>query len=245
MTTSNGNFPPERLTKIDKLNHPKYLNDNDKCYYLGEYTIGGGFKESETNQLITNYKMEMSIKAKNPMRWRHKRPAIIEVAKSFWLTSPKKVRKFWANSILVPLPPSKIKDHDDYDDRNFQMLKILKAGVKGGKGKQGIKLTVKELVVQKQSRTSMHDSDQRPSVKEIQDNYILNSKIVLAKPPKSIALFDDTLINGTTFKAAKNLLQAEYPDCDIRGFFIARGNHKVDEDLEKFKASLNKKKDQP
>ena len=51
--TSDETFP-QQLTQIDELMLPDhvYLDDEDTCYFLGEYTARQGYGYSTTNQLI-------------------------------------------------------------------------------------------------------------------------------------------------------------------------------------------------
>ena len=58
---TSGNIFPRRLTKIDELTRPDhwYLDENDPCFFLGEYTARMGFVYSETNNLILNFKKSM------------------------------------------------------------------------------------------------------------------------------------------------------------------------------------------
>lgn len=46
------------LTKVDALLRDEHvrLAADDECYFLREYTAGGGFQAGETNQLILNLK---------------------------------------------------------------------------------------------------------------------------------------------------------------------------------------------
>jgi predicted amidophosphoribosyltransferase len=41
-------------------------------------------------------------------------------------------------------------------------------------------------------------------------------------PPQAIAIFDDVITTGASFKAAQEILQKEFPKIPIIGIFIAR-----------------------
>jgi len=62
----------QRLTQIDDLIRPDhyYLDSNDDCYFLGEYTARKGFAFSATNQLILNFKK--TVDRRGTGEWRHK-----------------------------------------------------------------------------------------------------------------------------------------------------------------------------
>ena len=49
---------PERLTGIDDTNRGQhyYLEEGDRCWFIGEYFAGKGYEGGGTNQLIFNLK---------------------------------------------------------------------------------------------------------------------------------------------------------------------------------------------
>ena len=57
---------PDRFTEIDELTRPYHywLTDDDRCYFLGEYTAGRGYSYSQTNQLILNFKKSLDRQGK-------------------------------------------------------------------------------------------------------------------------------------------------------------------------------------
>lgn len=64
------------LTKIDELTrdlHP-YLDAEDECYYVMEFTSGEGYKYSQANDLIINLKKKMD--KKKLAEWKYKGWAI-------------------------------------------------------------------------------------------------------------------------------------------------------------------------
>ncbi len=70
------------LTKVDELNLPDhfYLDRDDECYFIGEYTAGKGFAFSRTNQLI--YNLKKSVDRRGLADYRHKEEAIATAAHS-------------------------------------------------------------------------------------------------------------------------------------------------------------------
>ncbi len=207
------NTSPLLLKRVDELirSHHGYLQENDEIYYLGEYTVPGGFQCSPMNQLIFNYKKEAN--RKGTAEWKYKQEAIENVANLFKnsIFNTIDLCDRVTQATLVPVPPSKSKDSPEYDDRNYQMLRILAAD-----------RDVRELYLQKQSRQALHYSKKSSrSYKDLVTNYALNEQAIYPKP-KEIWLFDDTLIKGTHFKAAKEFLKLTYPDVPIVGFVVAR-----------------------
>lgn len=93
-----------RLQKIDNSLLPLYscLEDNDYCYFLGEYASGQGFEYSQMNQEINNFKKPVDRK-KRP-EWRYKEDAISKIA--FWMASVNCWDKLKI-ATWIPIPPSK------------------------------------------------------------------------------------------------------------------------------------------
>lgn len=200
----------KRLDELIRPCHP-FLEEEDEIYYLGEYTVPGRFQCSPMNQLIFNYKKEAN--RKGTAEWKYKQKAIQDVAILFSnsISNTIDLCDRAKMATLVPIPPSKARSSLDYDDRNHQMLKMLMPAY-----------DVRELYSQKDCRESLH-SLKKPSrsYKDLISNYILDVR--LTNPtPKEIWLFDDTLIKGTHFKAAKELLRNVFPNVPIVGFFVAR-----------------------
>lgn len=205
---SNGTFP-KRLTEIDDLTRPdhSFLRPEDRCLYFGEYSARAGYAAGPTNNLIHNFKKGMDRKGK--AEWKYKERSISEAAAA--LTGAIRA-EYAAEATFVPMPPSKAKDHPGYDDRLVRMLQQL-----GFKAKPDIR----ELLVQKETRErAAHDGD-RLGPDELEKLYRVDAK--LSKPaPKRLALFDDLLVTGASFVAAKRVLQAKFPGIEVIGFFLAR-----------------------
>ena len=198
-----------RLQKIDDLVRGDYyyLTADDQCYYWGEYTARKPFSFSETNDLILNFKKSPAKKGR--AEWRHKGIAIQKAAGIF--RGALKAEAFSQNT-LVPIPPSKAKDHPEYDDRLLQMLAL--AG-------QGRNADIRELVVQTQTIEAAHGADVRPTPDDLCEVYEIDEE--LASPaPKAIFVFDDVLTTGCHFKAMQRVLNQRFADVPVVGFFIAR-----------------------
>jgi hypothetical protein len=204
------------LKRIDDLIRPfhPYLQKEDEVYFLGEYTVGSWSDHSPKNRLIFNYKKDLGRQGHSD--WSYKNQAIMEVANLFRssIFNTASLCERVKRATFAPIPPSKAKNDAGYDDRNYRMLKIF--APKGD---------VRELIVQKQSRDPLHTSKGLPrSYVSLLDNYGFNED-AFHPTPEEIWLFDDTLIKGTHFRAAKEFLEKKFPDIPIVGFFIARGRH--------------------
>jgi hypothetical protein len=200
---------PTRLSKIDDLTRPDhtFLAAGDICYYLGEYTARAGFAFSETNDLIQNLKKPMDRRARP--EWRYKTWAIERSAEMLREALP---NDWYPHVTFVPVPPSKMRDHAEYDDRLLQILR--KVG-------EGTHLNIRELVVMTESIDPAHLKDDRRSVRELMQRMRLDS--ALASPaPGGICIFDDVLTTGAHFKAAEAILRIQFPEVPLAGLFLAR-----------------------
>lgn len=206
--TSGSTFP-RRLTKIDDLTRSDhwYLTDADECYFLGEYSARKGYAFSATNSLVMNFKKKMDRRGR--AEWAYKDRAITQAAAAFRAALRDDAREVLT---FVPVPPSKAKNDPLYDDRLLQMIQQIWPG-------QTVDL--RELVIQPASTDAVHDSDQRPSVSQIEAGYVTNPAF-MNPPPSLIAITDDVLTTGAHFVAMRNKLRAIFPTTKMVGLFIAR-----------------------
>ena len=111
---------------------------------------------------------------------------------------------------FVPIPPSKARDHAEYDDR---MRRIC----------EGIddEVDVRDLVYQTQSTRASHENDDRVTVDELMEVYAIDEALC-DPPPTAIAIVDDVITAGTHFRAMSDTLRARFPNAQIIGLFIAR-----------------------
>lgn len=85
----------------------------------------------------------------------------------------------------------------------------------------GINLDVRELVVQTQSTSAAHESEDRLSPSQLLEIYQLDE--TKAEPePSFIIIFDDMLTAGSHFRAMHATLGQRFPSAEIVGLFIAR-----------------------
>ncbi|MBD3640219.1 MAG: hypothetical protein HUJ18_04420 [Marinobacter sp.] len=195
------------LTEVDEKDFGQhyYLRDGDNCYYFGEYTAREGFNYSKTNQLIHNFKKP--VDRKDRPEYQYKNRAIAEVANLI------------ANSInlelvtFIPVPPSKSKDHELYDDRLIQVLRFMEAHYPG--------VHWYEAVQQNSSTVANHQSESRLRPSELCDIYDLGG-FDGSGCRNILVVFDDMLTTGCHFKAMQSVLQERAPDKSIVGLFIAR-----------------------
>ena len=206
---TSGALFPKRFSKVDALvlpEHP-YLSEDDLCYYIGEYTAKGGFRYSDTNSLIFNFKKRLNLRA--TLQWRYKGEAISRIASTF--------REAIGDASLkaltfVPVPPSEAKDDPMHDDRMTQMLRAVNPS---------LNLDIREIVVQTVTTPKSHQSENRLRPDELIELYRLDES--LSEPePTNIAIVDDVLTAGSHFTAMKAVLAQRFPSTHIIGLFIAR-----------------------
>ena len=165
---------PPRLTKVDELILDQHgsLTVEDECYYLLEYTKGGGYKASATNQLITNLKKGNDKKG---LPGYHYKAEAIETAAYNLRNALNK--DLLQQATLVPIPPSACKTDSNYDDRMTQVIRALTRGIPSP--------DIRELITHRESMTAAHLSgDYRPSVAEILANYGIDE--ALTEPPPTV-----------------------------------------------------------
>lgn len=106
------------LIKISDYTLHSDLESSDSCYYLRDYIQGKGWQGGQTNDLILNLKK--SVTFKNKSSYVYKKEAISKVA---WEISQQlKVYRNIDDFVFSPVPPSKAKNHPEYDDRLTQVL---------------------------------------------------------------------------------------------------------------------------
>lgn len=203
---------PQRLTKIDELMRRDhvYLSDDDDCYFIGEYAARVGYACSATNNLILNFKKGMD--RRGSPEWQYKDRAIKEAATAFRIALVHMGQQALNGMTFVPVPPSKAKDDDLYDDRLTQMLNLIRPEPK---------LDVREVILQEHSTDPSHSSDVRLGPDEIQAMYGIAEELTQPEPDM-IVVVDDVLTTGAHYRAVKSGLAACFPGRKIIGLFIAR-----------------------
>ena len=216
MATSSGNFP-RRASLIDELTRSEhyFIEDTDKCLFIGEYTSGGGPKYSQTNQLIINLKKPMN--RRGLYEWRYKESAISTATVAIRNVFREEYLGRWT---FVPVPPSKARSHPDYDDRMTQVLRSIR---------HHPPIDLRELIVQVESTKAAHETEDRPRPEQIEAGYIVDEHLTEPRP-NGLMVVDDVLTTGAHFKAAQAVLSRRFPKVPIVGLFIARRAVTIDDE---------------
>ena len=200
---------PQRLTAIDDRTRGDhwYLRRTDVCRYIGDYRAGKGPDYSATNSLILDFKMPVSRARRRD--WPQKERAIGRAAAA--------LRRALEGSgldqaVFVPVPPSKARDDDGYDDRLLRMLRAVRPERP---------LDLRELIVQTRSVEPTHRRQARPRASDIEAIYRIDE--ALAAPEAGlVVVVDDLLTSGAHFRAAQRTLLRRFPDIDVAGLFLTR-----------------------
>ena len=208
MATSGGSFP-RNATAIDELTRADhyYLDANDQCAFIGEYTAHAGYQHSQTNQLIHNLKKGMEKRGTG--EWYYKERAIEQAAAAFRAVLSEQALTAYT---FVPIPSSKARGDPGYDDRMARVLEAIRPSQP---------IDARELIVQTESMLAAHESLAHRDPHDIQTRYRVEEG--LSSPtPVALIVVDDMLTTGAHFKAAQSVLNKRFPRVPIFGLFVAR-----------------------
>lgn len=201
-----------KIQRIDQsiINEYEYLDEDDNCYFFGEYAGQQGYDHSEMNQLIFNFKKPM--KKKGLPDWQYKLAATKDIPELIYNSSAWEKLKGY---LWVPMPPSKIKEDPDYDDRLVRVLHKL--------NQKDSNFNFIEILDIRKNRLPAHLSKQQP--RPTKQDHLVNITVnrnLRHNSPIAIILFDDVIRSGASFKAAKEILQKHFLNVPIFGLFVAR-----------------------
>ena len=198
-----------RLQTIDEtsIDDHWYITADDECHYLGVYTSGTSYSYSEVNSIISNFKKKPSSTPASVYKWK-----VVDIKKVAEYFRKAVNPAFVSEVTFVPVPPSKAKDHEDYDDRLVQILRLAFPNDDAD---------IRELVEQTVSTVSVHTQAVRPSIKDVKDILAVNEDLLDGVRDR-IVIFDDVLTNGTHFCAVRELLKEHFPNAEFIGIFFAR-----------------------
>ncbi|NVJ64750.1 MAG: hypothetical protein HWD84_11060 [Flavobacteriaceae bacterium] len=190
-----------------------HLTDSDECWYFGEYTAYKDWSFSETNRLIKNFKKKMSVRG--TCQWHHKLKAIAEVGNLFASAiEPQKLQ----NSLLVPIPPSKVVGDPDYDPRMRKSLDQAASTL-------NCQLPISECITQIANAEPDHESANSRLYPEDRANTYQIHQDRIPDGTECIILVDDMLTTGSHYKGAEISIKRLYPQMQVQGLFIARRIH--------------------
>lgn len=182
--------------------HP-YIKTDDKCIYAREYKTQEGFKGSQTNNLIFNFKK--SPKKKETPEWHHRTLAVKSFAKEL-----SQLFKASTTASLTAVPSSKPKTHPEYDNRFEDVFKELL--------KIHPALNIESPIEIKNIMQSSHLGGSR-NPQDIKKNYVWKG---LKSSCKKIGVLDDVLTTGAHFRTMSDFLKENGYEGEIVGIFWSR-----------------------
>lgn len=203
--TSDGNWST-KLRKVGTLELPDhvFLDEEDECYYIGNYTPGENYNHSEVNQIVFNLKMPVAYQ--NEYRYRYKRREIARCGAAIGRAVNNTMATY---SALVPIPPSKPCSHPEYDDRVAQIAANAHPFRKS------------ELLTTSIVREPAHLNRQKKrSIQGVYDTLESHADRIL--DASTCILIDDVLTTGASFKACKRKITEMGVFERILGVFVAR-----------------------
>ncbi|HCK4621476.1 phosphoribosyltransferase [Pseudomonas aeruginosa] len=200
-----------RLTQLDP-DEFRYLDSDDRCYCLGEYTARGRYGASETNQQIFNLKHRPNS-AENLLYWKRR-------AVGYWGRMLAETNLRWdyclENATFVPIPCSKPVGHPEYDDR---MVRVLLRMAEEHPG-----LDIQQVLLQATVRESQHRGE-RLTPAEILQTLSIDPAGVAQPLKRMVIVVDDVITRGASFAAAKSLLTGLDDVEEVVGLFLAKTIH--------------------
>jgi hypothetical protein len=184
--------------------HPQ-LHQSDDPYYFIEYTSNRGFSYSDANQFISNLKKKPSRRGMPD--YVHKERAITLAADVLRSQLP---NDWLANSLFIPIPPSKTPDHPEYDDRMTQILHRIG------------EINAREVVYQLESMDATHEmGENRHSIHRLAANYEIDEDQI-DEDPDHIVIIDDMITAGKHLRAMRQVLEHRFPYAEFSSVFLSR-----------------------
>lgn len=120
-----------RFQQIDELTRSQhwYLTAEDQCYYFCEYTPRAGFSHSDANSFISNFKKPVT--KRGLAEYRYKEQAIARAITMLRQVLSTQEPAFWPGTTFVPIPPSRLPDDPEYDDRTRRVVDGICANTAG------------------------------------------------------------------------------------------------------------------
>lgn len=209
------------------------LAASDHCYYLEEYIAGKDYRAGDTNQFISNFKVNLALK---PQREYFKTKAI---ASAVSMLAAHLSRANTADVTFVPMPGSKPIGHPRYDDRMIRVIRGLASRIGPTFDGRPVLITTHERVAQHEGVPGEH----RVSIEDLVASMGIDQTFLATPLRSKVTVIDDVFTLGTSFKAAQRLLMQLPGVTEVSGLFLARTvwqpeDGEDDIDLSEFLASI-------
>ena len=200
------------LQRIDDLiiKDYYYLDSDDECYFFHVYIANKVYSSNPFNQLIGNFKKSLDRKGKPDFLYKIK--AISQIGSIL----REMICEDNSPVTLIPIPPSKCKEDELYDDRMVKALEIATKNLEN--------VYVKDIIELTNNRPSSHSSTHsRLNPTELHEILKINKNSIIQTV--DVILVDDVITTGSQFKACKELILQKYPNANVIGLFICRTQH--------------------
>lgn len=196
------------LIKYDHtMEHRPFLTEEDKCYYFLNYN-DLGFKYSESNQTVFNFKKDIS-KANIPHEWQYRNLAIEKFVKYLsesinWIHQ--------GQATVIPAHTSKPRASSSFNNRIDLVVDKLSF-------QYPTFISVEKILDAQCEVLAAHCGGER-NLNAIKSNLLVSN---FQKAPSSIViLIDDVLTTGSHFRACKDMILAHDSRVkDVIGIFLA------------------------
>jgi predicted amidophosphoribosyltransferase len=175
-----------------------YLNSEDECYFVWEYSPGS--LAHPATRFIHELK---ALGAPNAAR---KTAAIHFAADAISASLPGSWRE---SATFVPMPSSKTKGHPDHDTRIARLLGWVRPGL----------ADVRNLL---QVRADTPSLQKGVVPLDRAANLIVTPEVNRPAPPSTIVLVDDVITSGAHFRAAVLALHEKCAPKKVIGLFLCR-----------------------
>lgn len=187
---------------LDVEPRPFHLCAGDNCFYARDYISEGGYKASDANQFISNFKKDPSKRGTG--QWFYKQRDAKRFASELEGILPKACH-------IAVIPTSKPDGHPEYDPRFDMMLDELRG--------RRPDLIICKPIYRAEPCQSLHTGGRRSVAQAL---LTLRWRGFEGEEPKAIILIDDVITCGTNFKACQQLLRQHCPEIVVIGVFWAR-----------------------
>ncbi|MBD1997310.1 hypothetical protein H6G00_11835 [Leptolyngbya sp. FACHB-541] len=204
-----------RWRKTDASDWLQHCPEHESFYlvYGRIYTPGEGYSFSETNNLISNLKAS----PQQQQRLRYKRLAMEKFAAEVIDLFTDGLKKT-SSLVLVPMPPSKAKDHPDYDNRIEVVAQRVAEAFEN--------IVCLPLLVTIESHEGYHTSGASREAEDIYNSIAVDEEITgYYSEGSTFVILDDILTSGAHYAAARRKLLERFSNTEVKGLFWAKSQY--------------------